>query len=391
MIDSRRLFKHLILVVGLVALAAGVGMAASAPALNIEAESAILVDAQSGQVLFEKDADLLLPPASMAKIMTMLLVMEDVDAGRIKLTDQVTTSAYASMIGGSQVYLKEGEVFTVEELLKAVAIHSANDAAVALAEHVSGNVEVFVDAMNRRAQQLGMKETYYANPDGLPSEAGQPPTLSSARELAIVARELIKHPKILQWSSIQQADFRTEPKSILYNTNKLVGRYAGLDGLKTGHTEEAGWCLTATAKRGDVRLVSVVMRTASETERQKQTATLLDYGFRNFTRTQVLPEGAEVGTLRVRNGWPGAIKVITDQALAPLVQRGFSEPIIKEVRLEKVSAPLKAGQKVGVVIAKVGDQELARADVVLPRDVDKANFFIIFLRWLKGLVTGLFH
>ncbi len=391
MIDSRRLFKHLILVVGLVALAAGVGMAASAPALNIEAESAILVDAQSGQVLFEKDADLLLPPASMAKIMTMLLVMEDVDAGRIKLTDQVTTSAYASMIGGSQVYLKEGEVFTVEELLKAVAIHSANDAAVALAEHVSGNVEVFVDAMNRRAQQLGMKETYYANPDGLPSEAGQPPTLSSARELAIVARELIKHPKILQWSSIQQADFRTEPKSILYNTNKLVGRYAGLDGLKTGHTEEAGWCLTATAKRGDVRLVSVVMRTASEAERQKQTATLLDYGFRNFTRTEVLPEGAEVGTLRVRNGWPGAIKVITDQALAPLVPRGFSEPIIKEVRLEKVSAPLKAGQKVGVVIAKVGDQELARADVVLPRDVDKANFFIIFLRWIKGLVTGLFH
>ena len=345
MIDSRRLFKHLILVVGLVALAAGVGMAASAPALNIEAESAILVDAQSGQVLFEKNADLLLPPASMAKIMTMLLVMEDVDAGRIKLTDQVTTSAYASMIGGSQVYLKEGEVFTVEELLKAVAIHSANDAAVALAEHVSGNVEVFVDAMNRRAQQLGMKETYYANPDGLPSEAGQPPTLSSARELAIVARELIKHPKILQWSSIQQADFRTEPKSILYNTNKLVGRYAGLDGLKTGHTEEAGWCLTATAKRGDVRLVSVVMRTASETERQKQTATLLDYGFRNFTRTQVLPEGAEVGTLRVRNGWPGAIKVITDQALAPLVQRGFSEPIIKEVRLEKVSAPLRQDKR----------------------------------------------
>lgn len=401
MIELPRLYKRLLLVISLVALVVGMSAMASAtttqstpqsaPALTIAAESAILIDAESGQVLYEKNADQLLPPASMAKIMTMLLVMEDIDAGRIKLADKVTTSAYASMIGGSQVYLKEGESFSVEELLKAVAIHSANDAAVALAEHVCGSVEVFADAMNRRAKELGMKNTYFANPDGLPSEAGQPPTLTSARELAIIARELIKHPKILQWTSIQQTDFREQPKSILYNTNKLLGRYAGLDGLKTGHTEEAGWCLTATAKRGDVRLISVVMRTASEAARQTQTATLLDYGFRNFTRIEVLPKGAEVGTLRVRNGWPGAIKVTTSQALHPLVSRGFSEQIIKDVQLENVSAPLKAGQKVGVVVARVGDQELARADVVVPKDVGKANFIIIFFRWLKGLVTGLFH
>lgn len=360
------------------------------PALNIAAESAILMDAESGQVLYQKNPDEALPPASMVKIMTMLLLMEDIDAGKLKLEDKVTTSARAATTGGSQVYLKQGEVFTVEQLMKAVAIHSANDAAVALSEHVSGSVEAFVDAMNARARQLGMTKTFYANADGLPSDPGQPPTLSSARDLTIVARELLKHPKVLEWTSTVQADFRTDPKTILYNTNKLIGKYTGLDGLKTGHTEEAGWCLTATAKRGDVRLVSVVIRTASESARSTETARLLDYGFRNFERTVLVAKDAEVGTLRVRNGWPGALKVVAAQALQPLASKGTTPQYNQEVLLDQVSAPLKAGQKVGVVIARLNDVEIARADVIVPRDVNKANFVVIFLRWVKRLFTGIF-
>ncbi len=364
--------------------------AAAGSAFDVAAESAILVDGESGQVLFQKNVNLRLPPASMVKIMTMLLVMEEVEAGRLKLDDMVTTSAYASKIGGSQVYLKEGEKFSVQELMKAVAIHSANDAAVALAEHVSGSVEAFVDAMNARAKQLGMQNTQYVNPDGLPSEKGQAPTFTTAHDLSVVARELLKYPKVLEWTSTERAEFRSNSQTILYNTNKLIGKYAGLDGLKTGHTDEAGWCLTATAKRDDVRLVSVVMRTASESARGAQTARLLDYGFRNFVRVAVAPKGEKAATLKIRNGWPGAVSVVPAQALQPLMPKGSTEQISKEVLLEKVSAPLPAGQRVGVILAKVGEKEIARVDLVLPRNVKKANFIVIFLRWVKGLFAGWF-
>lgn len=364
----------------------------AAPTFNIAAGSAILVDAATGQVLYAKNADLQLPPASMVKIMTMLLVMEEIDSGRAKLTDKVTVSARSATTGGSQVYLKEGEVFTVEELLKAVVIHSANDASVALAEHFAGAVEAFVDAMNRKAQELGLKNTVFTNPDGLPPEKGQAPTLSTARELSIMARELLKHPKILEWTVIQNATFREKPKTILYNTNKLIGKYQGLDGLKTGHTDAAGWCLTATAKRGDIRLVSVVMKTNSENERQAQTARLLDYGFRNFVPAHVVAAGEQVDTLKLRAGSPGAVAVNAKEALAPLVPRGAEKDVTREVVLiQNVKLPLKAGDTVGAVIAKLNGKELARTDAVVARNVKHANFIIRFFRWIKGLIVGLFH
>jgi D-alanyl-D-alanine carboxypeptidase (penicillin-binding protein 5/6) len=371
-----------------------VASAAATPAtqaFDVAAGSAILVDASTGQELFSKNADLQLPPASMVKIMTMLLVMEEIDSGRAKLTDKVTVSARSSTTGGSQVYLKEGESFTVEEMLKAVAIHSANDASVALAEHFSGAVEAFVDAMNRRAKELGLEKTVFTNPDGLPPEKGQDPTLSSARELSIMARELIKHPKILEWTTIQNMIFREQPKTILYNTNKLVGKYQGLDGLKTGHTDEAGWCLTATAKRGDVRLVSVVMKTKSESERSTQTARLLDYGFRSFVPVPLVAAGVKVGTLKIKEGSPGAVDVNAKGALQPLVARGAEKNLTKELVLQQnVKPPLKAGDTVGAVVAKLNGKEIARTDAVVARDVKRANFIIRFFRWIKGLITGLF-
>ncbi|HHW10966.1 MAG TPA: D-alanyl-D-alanine carboxypeptidase [Firmicutes bacterium] len=368
----------------------GSAQAVPATTFDINAGAAILVDAASGQVLYEKNADEPLPPASMAKLMTMLLVMEEIDAGRLQLDEKVTTSARAAGIGGSQVYLRQGEVFTVEDLMKAVTIHSANDAAVALAEHVAGSVEAFVDAMNARAKELGMTKTYYANPDGLPSDPGQPPTLTTARDLTIIAREVIKYEEILAWASLVQADFRTQPRTILYNTNKLIGRYAGMDGLKTGHTEEAGYCLTATAKRGDIRLISVVMKTASEEERQIQTTRLLDYGFRNFTRQVLAPAGEEVGKLKVKNGWPGAVPVVAAADLAPLVRRGTAEDITTELRLLTVKAPVEKGAAVGTLVARSAQGDLTEVPVVTAEAVKRANFFIIFLRWLKGLIVGLF-
>jgi len=359
--------------------------------LDIEAEAAILVDAATGQVLYEKNADLQLPPASMAKIMTMLLVMEEVEAGRIKLTDEVRVSARAARIGGSQVYLREGEVFTVEELMKAVTIHSANDASVALAEHVAGVVEAFVDLMNRRARELGMNDTYYDNPDGLPSEPGRPPTLTTARDLTIVSRELLKYPEILEWATIRMIEFRANPKTNLYNTNKLIGRYAGLDGLKTGHTDEAGWCLTATAKRGDTRLISVVMRTNSEEERQAQTVRLLDYGFRYFEPVILAEQGEDVATLKVANGWPGALPVQAKETFRPLVPRGRAGEIELKPDFDGVRAPLSAGQKVGAIVAMLDGEELARMDVVVSQDVKQANFLIRFFRWIARGVRSLFR
>ena len=376
---------------GLINTMVWVAMAAPAPTFEVSAHSAILADAATGQVLYEKNGDVKLPPASMAKIMTMLLIMEEIDAGRLKLTDEVKVSARASQIGGSQVYLKHGEVFTVEQLLKAVTIHSANDASVALAEHVSGAVEAFVDMMNRRAQELGMKDTYYDNPDGLPSEPGRPPTLTTPRDLVKVSRELLKHPKILEWTTITQMTFREKPRTDLYNTNKLIGKYSGLDGLKTGHTEEAGWCLTATAKRDGVRLISVVMRTESEQERQAQTARLLDYGFRGFQPVLVADAGEDVGKVKVPNGWPGALQVQVREPFRPLVPRGREEDLQTRVEFEELQAPLKAGETVGALVATLDGEELARTDVVLPRDVKRANFVVRFFRWVANLFRGLFR
>lgn len=363
---------------------------AAAGAIEIEAASAILVD-ETGQVLYEKNADLQLPPASMAKLMTMLLVMEEIEAGRAKWTDKVTVSARAANTGGSQVYLKQGEVFTVEELLKAVVIHSANDASVALAEHFSGVEEAFVDAMNTRARELGLTNTHFSNPDGLPPEPGESPTLSTARDLSVLARELLKHPKLFTWTVIEQTEFRQNPKTILYNTNKLIGKYQGLDGLKTGHTSEAGWCLTATAKRGDVRLISVVMRANNENERNTQTVRLLDYGFRNFVPAQVAEAGAEVGVWKNRSASPGAVPVTAKESLRPLVPRGREDDVTREmVFAERIELPIEAGTTVGKLVVKLDGQELASTDVLVTRDVRRANIILRFLRWIKGLFVGLF-
>ncbi|MBQ4091597.1 MAG: D-alanyl-D-alanine carboxypeptidase, partial [Clostridia bacterium] len=247
--------------------------------MQLDCKSAILLDAKTGAVLFEQNADEALPPASVTKIMTLLLVMEAIEAGKIKLDDTVVTSAHAASMGGSQIYLKEGEQMSVEDMLKSVVISSANDAACALAEFVSGSEEAFVRQMNERAAELGMKNTTFENTNGLDDTAQN--HLTSARDIAIMSRELIKHEKILEYSSIWMDTVRGGTFG-LTNTNRLVRYYRGCTGLKTGSTSKAGFCISATAERDGVSLICVIMGAETRDIRNGLATRLLDYGFANY-------------------------------------------------------------------------------------------------------------
>ncbi len=355
---------------------------AAAPIFEVTAPSALLVDADTGQVLFSKNPDIQLPPASIAKIMTLLLALEAVDAGKAQLTDKVTTSAHASRMGGSEVYLREGEVHSLEEMLEAIAIHSANDASVAVAEHLAGTEQGFVELMNRRAKELGMTRTLFSNPTGLPPDPGEPPTVTTAHDIAIMARELVKHPKIFTWTTIQRKVFREKPLLILENTNKLIGRYPGLDGLKTGHTSEAGFGLVATAKRGDVRLISVVLKTPSEKSREEQTIRLLDFGFNRFKPVVLATAGQSVGQLTFPQGSPYRIDVTVARPLRVLVLPGQEGAARLELRLSRPELPVKAGQVVGQAVAVLDGKPVAMVDAVAARDVHRANVLVRAWRWL---------
>lgn len=367
----------------------------SAPALaavefDVNAKAALLMVPETGQILYSKNIDEQLPPASIAKIMTLLLAMEAVESGRVQLDDPVRVSARAESMGGSQVWLAEGEVFTLEELLRAVAIPSANDAAVAVAEHVAGSVEAFVAAMNRRAQELGMKNTIFTNVTGLPAEADEQPTLTTVRDIAKMACELLKYPKVLEWTSTRHAVFRTNPRTDLWNTNKLIGVYPGVDGLKTGYTSEAGFCLVATAMQGDLRLLSIVMNTESDAERTRQTERLLNMGFRGFAKQEIVKQGAVLGEIRVKDGVPEYVSVIAAQDLAPLVPHGRADDVQTEfIPRGAVAAPMEKGTKVGVYQATLDGELLGTVDAVIDTDVDRANWFIRLWRFIRDLVRSL--
>ena len=268
--------------------------------LNLSSESAILMDYKSGKILYEKNTQEKLPMASMTKIMSMLLIMESIENGTLSYEDKVLISENASSMGGSQVFLQAGEQYTVNDLLKCIAISSANDAVVAMAEKISGSVDAFVNLMNKRVKELGLKNTNFANPHGLDNENHY----STAYDMAIIAKELLNYEDILKYTSIYE-DYLTKPDGSeiwLVNTNRLVRFYDGVDGLKTGYTTEAGYCLTATAKKGDLRLISVVMKSPSAEDRSSDTSTLLTYGFNSF-KTSIIYSGDEsLGKVKVEKG-----------------------------------------------------------------------------------------
>ncbi|MGE5585292.1 MAG: D-alanyl-D-alanine carboxypeptidase family protein [Bacillota bacterium] len=381
---------------GLVAaLAATIGLPGSlqAAAPELKARSAVLISAETGQVLYEKEPDMRVAPASITKVMTMLLAMEAVDSKKVGLDDMVTTSTEASQIGGSQIWLAEGEQMKLGDMMKAIAIVSANDAAYAVSEFIAGSAEDFVNQMNEKARDLGMKNTHFENPDGLPA----PDHYSTAREIAIMSRELVtKHPKVLEWTSVwtdtleRKGPRVRQEESFLRNTNELILRYPGADGLKTGMTDEAGYCLSGTAKRDDVRLISVVMGLPTNDDRLEDTIKLLNYGFREFDRVAVAKKGEVVGKIRVPNGRREDVPAATSADFVAFVEKGKKDLVNTSIESEERRAPIRKGEKLGAIVASLDGREVARMDLVATEDVPRANIFTVIMRAIRDFFRGLF-
>lgn len=350
---------------------------AGAAGLSLPCASAILMDAKTGTVIYEQNADAALPPASVTKIMTLLLVMEAIDAGKISLSDMVTVSANAASMGGSQVYLKEGESMSVEEMLKCVVIASANDCAVALAEYVAGSEEGFVSAMNQRAAELQMLNTHFENTNGLDDTATN--HVTSARDIAIMSRELISHPKILEYSGIWMDTIR-DGSFGLTNTNRLVRFYPGCTGLKTGSTSKAKFCISATAERDGLSLICVIMAAQTRDERNAAAAKLLDYGFAGFSSYHC--EAGE-SIVRVEGGVQPECQV-RYEAFDALIPKGQSASVEKVIELsDTLTAPLLEGDEVGKVVFKLNGNEIGSLPIRVGEAVEKIEFGTLFCRMLS--------
>ena len=340
-----------------------------------DCRSAILMEATTGQILYEKNSDEALPPASVTKIMTLLLVMEAIAEGKIKYTDTVTASAYACSMGGSQIYLKEGEQMSVEDMIKSVVIASANDAAVALAEHIAGSEDTFVAQMNERARQLGMINTNFENTNGLDDTATA--HLTSAKDIAIMSRELIKHKKITEYSSIWMDSIR-DGQFGLTNTNRLVRFYKGATGLKTGSTSKAGFCISATAERDGMSLICVIMAAPTRDVRNAAATSLLDWGFANHA-VYNSPD-INVENIRILGGNASECKVSYSNFSAVVDKKTLSAIECKIELPENISAPIKKGDKIGRIKYVVGETEIGSVDILAGDDIDKISFWDILFR-----------
>lgn len=381
------------LIMASAALAFAPVLAGAAAPPELKARSAVLTSAETGQVLYEKEADLRVAPASITKVMTMLLTMEAVDSKRVSLDDVVTTSTEASQIGGSQIWLAEGEQMKLGDMMKAIAVVSANDAAYAVSEFIAGSAADFVNQMNEKAKELGMNNTHFENPDGLPA----PNHYSTARDIAIMSRELVtKHPKVLEWTSVWTDTLaRTGPRvrqeeSFLRNTNELILRYPGADGLKTGMTDEAGYCLAGTAKQDGVRLISVVMGLPTNEDRIQDTIKLLNYGFREFDRVAVAKKGDVVGKIRVPNGRREEVPAAASTDFVAFVEKGKKDLVETTIESAERRAPIRKGDKLGAVVASLDGRELARVDLVATEDVPRANIVTVIIRAIRDFFRGLF-
>ena len=350
-------------------------------------KSAILIDAKTGTVLYEKDADKSYPPASMTKIMSMLLIMEEIDKNNLSLDDKILISKKASSMGGSQLFLQEGESYPVKELLKGIAIASGNDAVVAMAEKIGGSVEGFVDMMNKKAQELGLKNTKFINPHGLDAEGH----VSSARDMALMAKELLKHEKILEFTSIYEDYLKKNDGSSIWlvNTNKLVRFYEGVDGLKTGFTKEAGYCLTSTAQKNNLRLISVVMGEPTSDERSSDTTNMLNYGFNTYEIYTAFTKDTSLGSKRVEFGKKDVVDLALVNDYVKLLKKNEEKPNYSfEVNVDKLKAPLKKGDVVGKAKVIDNGNVIDEVDITVLEDIPKANLWDFFNKNLKNITAG---
>lgn len=345
-----------------------------------KAKSAVLIERDTGTVLYEKNSSEKLPPASMTKIMTMILIMEAIDEGKIKWNDKVRTSEYAASMGGSQIFLEPGEEMTVDEMLRGIAIGSGNDASVAMAEHIAGSEEEFVEMMNKKAKELGAENTQFQNPTGLPV----PEHYSTAYDMAIMAKELLKYEKITNYTGKYEDYLRedTDKKFWLVNTNRLVKFYPGVDGVKTGFTNEAKYCLTATAKKGNMRVIAVVFGADTPKDRNAQVTKMLDYAFSQYQTTPLYKRDVKVASLKVNKGDKKEVSVVTSEPISLLTKKGTSTKDMKEdIKLQKtLQAPVQKGQELGMLIIKKDGKVLSESPLVAGDDVKEASWWDLFKR-----------
>ncbi len=344
--------------------------------------SILLLEADTGRVLKSHNERLGTRPASIVKMMTALLAMEHIKGNIIHFDEIITVSRRASRIGGQQVYLKQGEKFSLRDLMKSIIISSANDSSYAVAEYIAGDTEVFVEMMNQRAKELGMTDTHFVNVNGLPSGRKKPPNRMSARDASILARELIKYPVIMKWSSTKTAPFRNG-NFILTNTNNLLGKFRGMDGLKTGYHRKAGFSIVATAKRKNLRLIAVVMGSSHSRRRFKEVKRLLAWGFIQYRWIDVSRiKKTKHGQIKVLNGHKRMIRIRPRENVKALVRRGEEERISKKVELpQAIPAPIRTGQKVGSITYELGGSKLGRVDLVAAESVKKLGFFQSLIRF----------
>lgn len=351
------------------------------------AKSAIMIEASTGEILFQKNKDEKLAPASMTKMMSMLLIMEEIENGNLKWNEMITTSEKASSMGGSQIFLKVGEKMTVEDLLKGVAIASGNDAVVALAERVSGSEEQFVKRMNIRAKDLGLKNTNFINATGLTADNHY----STAYDMSLIAKELVKHEKILEFTSTYEDYLRKDTKSPfwLVNTNRLVRFKEGVDGLKTGFTDEAGYCLTATMKKDNMRLITVVMKEENTSKRSADTTKMLDYGFNIYMVQTILDEKTTIEKKKVELGKTLTTEIVPKENITILNKKSEEQKnITYKTNINKIIAPVKKGDKVGTIDIIEDNNIISTIDATVKEDISKANILTIYLRNIKEIISG---
>lgn len=352
--------------------------------LGLNAKSAILMEESTGNILYESNPDERLPIASVTKVMTMLLIMEAVDSGKISLDDMVTVSENAMSYGGSTMFLETGEQLTVNDMLKGIAVASANDGCVAMAEHLAGSESAFVDMMNEKAKGLGMENTHFMNTNGLDEDDHY----SSARDVAIMSRELMKHETIFNYTSIWMDTLRGG-KFQLANTNKLIRFYDGANGLKTGSTSKALCCLSAAAKRNDMQLIAVVLGAPTSAERFASAKSLLDYGFANYAVNTQITAGDEVQKIAVEKGVEKEVGVVAGDSCSTLVKKGQEDNITKEIKIdETITAPIEAGQKIGTMTISRDGEVIADIDLNASSAVEKKGIGLIIKDFFATIFFG---
>ena len=353
--------------------------AARAEELAVEAAACLLMEKSTGTILYAENEHEPLEPASVTKVMTILLTMEAIDSGALRYDDMVTASAYACSMGGSQIWLKENEQMSVEDMLKAVCVASANDCSVALAEHLAGSCEAFVESMNRRAAELGMTDTHFVNPTGLPAEGH----LTSAHDIAIMSRELIlNHPDVRRFTTIWTDTLRGGDFG-LSNTNKLIRYYPGATGLKTGSTDGALYCLSATAERDGMELIAVVLKSPTGTQRFESAKVLLNYGFAVYTLADIRP-AEPLAPVPVKLGSAASVTPVIQGSTSLLTEKSKAGDLAVDIHLEQeLTAPVQAGQQIGTLTVTGGGEVLAILPLTAEQPVERLGYWAVFVRCLK--------